>query len=250
PNALIKDVVVQPKLDRSDHSFIEFKMNTLACKGRRVRTIYDYGAVNWEQVIARFLDIPVERLLKNYNSLNEKVQVFEEILLEHIKTYVPSKEIMIELRDKAWFNDELRVLYKKKLKLYRKRNNSTYHLQLYHEKAAAAQSGFRARDSTTYLLNALEIIYKACVLSILNYGSIIYSLTTSVNLNKVEHIQYEAAMAICGTMEGTSKDRLYEILGWISTKKHFYILRLLTFFKIIKGRAPAYLINHLQFHRP
>ncbi|CAF0817358.1 unnamed protein product, partial [Didymodactylos carnosus] len=133
--SFIKDVVVQPKLDRSDHSIIKFKMNTLACKGRRVRTIYDYGAVNWEQVIARFLDMPVERLLKNYNSLNEKVQVFEEILLEHIKTYVPSKKIVIELRDKAWFNDELRVLYKKKLKLYRKRNNSAYHLQLYHEKA-------------------------------------------------------------------------------------------------------------------
>ncbi|CAF1478114.1 unnamed protein product [Didymodactylos carnosus] len=131
--SFINDAVIQPKLDRSDHSFIEFKMNKLSCKGRRVRTVYDYGVVNWEQVIARFLDIPVERLLKNYNSLNEEVQAFEEILLEHVKTYVPSKEIVIKLRDKVWFNDELRILYKKKLKFYRKRNNSIYHLQLYHE---------------------------------------------------------------------------------------------------------------------
>ncbi|CAF0871419.1 unnamed protein product [Didymodactylos carnosus] len=44
--SFINDVVIQPKLDRSYHSFIEFKMNTLFCKGRRMRTVYDYGAVN------------------------------------------------------------------------------------------------------------------------------------------------------------------------------------------------------------
>ncbi|CAF1448754.1 unnamed protein product [Didymodactylos carnosus] len=98
--------------------------------------------------------------------------------------------------------------------------------------------------------NALEIIYKSCVLSILNYGCIIYSLTTVANLNNLESVQYKAAIATVGAMKRTSREKVYEILGWFSLKAHFRILRLLTFSKIMKGFTPGYLSVHLHIRQP
>ncbi|CAF1216792.1 unnamed protein product, partial [Didymodactylos carnosus] len=117
--------------DRSDHNFIEFKIQILSLKAKIERTVYDYNVVNWEKVNERFNEIPVHQLLKNYNKLNERVTAFEQILLEHIQYYVPNKKICIEPRDKVWFNDKLRILYKRKCKLYRKSKTSNYHSQLY-----------------------------------------------------------------------------------------------------------------------
>jgi len=98
--------------------------------------------------------------------------------------------------------------------------------------------------------NALEIIYKSCILSILSYGCIIYSLTIVANLNKLESVQYKAAIATVGVMKGTSREKVYEILAWFSLKDHFRILRLLTFSKIVKGLTPVYLSVHLHVRQP
>ena len=68
-------------------------------------------------------------------------------------------------------------------------------------------------------------MYKALVRSHLDYCDIIYHIPASngqtnlgVTLNslmeKVERTQYQAALAITGTWQGSNRSKLYEELGW------------------------------------
>ncbi|CAF1426577.1 unnamed protein product [Didymodactylos carnosus] len=71
--------------------------------------------------------------MRNYNILDDKVVAFEEILLEQINKFIPRKIITLKSRDKIWFTDELRQLYKHKIRLYRtlKLTPSSFNQQRY-----------------------------------------------------------------------------------------------------------------------
>ena len=71
----------------------------------------------------------------------------------------------------------------------------------------------------------LDQIYKALVRSHLDYCDIIYhipSLQTQFGviqsdlMEKVERIQYQAALAVTGAWQGSSRSKLYDELGWES----------------------------------
>ena len=74
-------------------------------------------------------------------------------------------------------------------------------------------------------LKTLEQMYKALVRSHLDYCDIIYHIpasnsqlnlgvTLSSLMEKVERIQYQAALAVTGTWQGSNRAKLYEELGW------------------------------------
>ena len=74
-------------------------------------------------------------------------------------------------------------------------------------------------------LKTLDQMYKALVRSHFNYCDVIYHIPSyqnqaplGVSLNslmeKVERIQYQAALAISGAWRGSSRSKLYEELGW------------------------------------
>ena len=71
------------------------------------------------------------------------------------------------------------------------------------------------------------------------------SFDSSVNLNflmnKVEQIQYQAALAITGTWKGTNLNIIYEELGWESLTDRRWFRRLVQFYKIKNGLTPDYL---------
>ena len=56
-------------------------------------------------------------------------------------------------------------------------------------------------------------------------------------------MQYEAALAITGAIQGTTRDKLYQELGLESLKSRKRYKRLSCMFKIMKKEAPIYLIN-------
>ena len=56
-------------------------------------------------------------------------------------------------------------------------------------------------------------------------------------------MQYKAALAITGAIQGTSHDKLYQELGLESLKSRRWYKRLSCMFKIMKKEAPNYLIN-------
>ena len=56
-------------------------------------------------------------------------------------------------------------------------------------------------------------------------------------------MQYKAALAITGAVEGTSRDKVYQEIGPDSLKSRRWYKSLSRMFKIMKEKTPAYLIN-------
>ena len=57
-------------------------------------------------------------------------------------------------------------------------------------------------------------IFKSLIRPYLDYGDIIYDKPNNESFkNKIEKIQYKSCIAITGTIQGTSRERLYQELA-------------------------------------
>ena len=91
---------------------------------------------------------------------------------------------------------------------------------------------------------SLITIYKVFLRPLIDYGDIIYDQPNNNSFcEKLEVIQYKAALAITGAIQGTSRDRIYAELGLESLKDRRWYKRLTCMFKIMNEQAPHYLIN-------
>ena len=91
---------------------------------------------------------------------------------------------------------------------------------------------------------SLLTIYKGFLRPLVDYGDIIYDQPQNESFcEKIESVQYRAALAITGAIQGTSRDKLYHELGLESLKSRRWYKRLSCMFKIMKREAPNYLIN-------
>ena len=59
--------------------------------------------------------------------------------------------------------------------------------------------------------------------------------------DKIETVQYNTALAITGTIRGTSKEKLYQALGLESLKDKRWLRRMSYLYKIISTKLPPYL---------
>ena len=70
--------------------------------------------------------------------------------------------------------------------------------------------------------SSLLTLYKSFVRPPLDYGDVIYDQPNNFCLSyKIETVQYNAALAITGTIRGTSKDKLYLELGVVKANVIF-----------------------------
>ena len=91
---------------------------------------------------------------------------------------------------------------------------------------------------------SLLTIYKSFIRPHLDYCDIIYDQPNNESFcTKIEHIQYNAALAITGAIKGTSQTKLYKELGLESLKFRRWFRRLCTFFKIKTSGKPEYLFK-------
>ena len=66
---------------------------------------------------------------------------------------------------------------------------------------------------------------------------------------KLESLQYKAALAITGVIQGTPRNKIYEELGIESLKSRGWHRRLSCMFKIMKEEAPNCRYSHIPiFH--
>ena len=80
--------------------------------------------------------------------------------------------------------------------------------------------------------HSLVTIYKSFVRPHLDYGDIIYDQPNNESFTqKIERIQYNAALAITGAIKGTSQSKLYSELGFESLKFRRWFRKLCTFLK-------------------
>ena len=105
-------------------------------------------------------------------------------------------------------------------------------------------------------MKTLDQIYKAFVRSHLDYCDIIYHIPSHLNqaprgvslnylMEKVERIQYQAALAISGAWRGSSRSKIYEELGWESLSDRRMGRRILQIHKILNNKTPSYLSDKL-----
>ena len=97
----------------------------------------------------------------------------------------------------------------------------------------------------------LNELYKLYVRLHLDYGDVIYHIPKKVCdfshevtlhrlMERLESVQYSAGLAITGAWKGTSRDKIYEELGWESLNDRRWSRRLVLFFKFINELAPEY----------
>ena len=99
--------------------------------------------------------------------------------------------------------------------------------------------------------HTLNELYKLYVRPHLDYGDVTYHIPAKVcefshniilpNLmEKLEAVQYSAAIAVTGTWRGTSREKLYAELGWESLSSRRWSRRLTLFYKIMNNLTPSY----------
>ena len=114
------------------------------------------------------------------------------------------------------------------------------------EKFSKATKGIGVLRKLSHYLprSSLVTIYKSFIRPHLDYGDVIYDQPNNATYcDKIETIQYNAALAITGAIRGTSKERLYEELGLEFLSSRRWFRRLCLFHKIFTTKSPSYLHN-------
>ena len=80
----------------------------------------------------------------------------------------------------------------------------------------------------------------------LTYGDVIYHNQNTFSMKLLEKIQYQAGLIVTNCWKGTSRIKLYNVLGWKSlsqrrTGRHFAL-----YHKILSDRTPSNLKNLVQ----
>ena len=101
------------------------------------------------------------------------------------------------------------------------------------------------RKLQTLLPRALLItIYKSFIRPHLDYGDMIYDQTFNMSFQqKMESIQYNAALAITGAIIGSSREKLYQELGLKTLQQRRWYRKLCCVYKILKSQSPKYLYS-------
>ena len=91
---------------------------------------------------------------------------------------------------------------------------------------------------------SLLTIYKAFLWPLIDYGDIIYDQPQNESFcDKIESVQYKAALAIAGAIHGTSRDKVNQELDLESLKSRRCYKCLCCIYKIMAEKAPNYLVN-------
>ena len=99
----------------------------------------------------------------------------------------------------------------------------------------------------------LDQVYKLYVRPHLDYGDIVYhKYDPEMKLDvtkKLEQTQYSAALSVTGTWRGTSRQRLYDELGWEDLYSRRRYRRLCHFYNLRLARSPEYLFAEIPCER-
>ena len=85
---------------------------------------------------------------------------------------------------------------------------------------------------------------KAFLRPLIDYGDIIYDQPQNESFcEKLESVQYKVALAITDAIKGSSREKIYQELGFESLKSRRWYKRLCCMYKIMNDKAPSYLKN-------
>ena len=92
--------------------------------------------------------------------------------------------------------------------------------------------------------HSLITIYKTFIRSHLDYGDAIYDHAFNESFHqRLECIQYNAAIAITGAIRETSSEKIFQELGLETLKSRRWFRKLYLFYEILHSKSPSYLFN-------
>ena len=98
---------------------------------------------------------------------------------------------------------------------------------------------------------ALITLYKAFVRPHLDYGDIIYDQAHNASFHqKLESLQYNACLAITGAIRGSSREKIYQELGFEFLQQRRWYRKLFSFYRVFKSERPRYLFNTIPIRNP
>ena len=87
--------------------------------------------------------------------------------------------------------------------------------------------GLSCKLQNTLPWTSLITIFKSFIRPYLDYGDVIYDRAYNTSLHQtIESIQYNAALAITGSARGTSREKLYQELGFKSLQQRTWYKKL------------------------
>ena len=93
---------------------------------------------------------------------------------------------------------------------------------------------------------SLLTIFKSIVRPLLDYSDVIYDQSYNNTFHqKMESIQYNAALTITGAIRGSSREKLYQELGLESLQQRRWYRKLCYFFKLTENKSSKYLFNYI-----
>ena len=93
-------------------------------------------------------------------------------------------------------------------------------------------------------------IYKSMIRPILEYGSVLIDNCSTNDCLKLQHCQRTAALICTGAMRRTESKLLMDYLGWESLQERRKLMKLSTFYKIVRRTAPPYLHKYATIAAP
>ena len=91
-----------------------------------------------------------------------------------------------------------------------------------------------------YFTSNIFTIYKSFIRPHLDYGGAVFDQPSNDAFsNKLETVQYNAALAITGAIKGTSREKLYQELGLEYLQQRRWMRRLCLFYKVVSTKLPA-----------
>ena len=110
--------------------------------------------------------------------------------------------------------------------------------------------GLLRKLSTLLPRQSLRTIYKSFIRHHLDYGDVIYDQPLNESLSsRIESVQYKAALAITGAIQGSSRKKLYQELGLEHLHQRRWMRRLSLFYKFFHSKVLKYIHNHIPFMR-
>ena len=178
-------------------------------------------AFNWKTL---FNPDPKKPALEVIFSRNKQFQIHPTINLNNVEV------------ERAPYQNHLGIILDEKL-------NFIQHID---SAISKINKGIAVINKLRYSLprKSLITLYKAFLRPLIDYRDIIYDQPHNESFcEKIESVQYKAALAITGALQGTSREKIYQELGLESHKSRRWVKRLTCMFKIMRNEAPDYLIH-------
>ena len=108
------------------------------------------------------------------------------------------------------------------------------------------------------MIKCIKVLYVS-ILIIVTYCDIIYHIAPTINpppqlptfnslMEKLERVQYQAALAVTGIWQGSNFSKLNEELGWETLSDRRLVRLILQIHKIMNNETPSYLKDKVPPH--